>query len=360
MEDKKKSKKGLIIGIITAVVLAGGAVAAFFILNRGSSPESVALDAITKTIKDTAHKMEGKLEVTTPVASATGTSSAKVIFELNGENNGMNSSSSATITVKAGGTSDFVFRFNEVLEKDGTFYIKPSDLTAFVKSITSSYSQYLSVEPLATIVSEVEALATKISANWWRISVPEVLEALGADGTEVKKQFDCSIAATNELVSESGLETIANIYKDNQFLNVKKAETKPSAFTGDAYEATVDTSKLAKFWNEYVTSDKVKKLNDCAGDSYTLSAVTPDELSAVSGRSIFLDIDKDHNLKGVSFNDSKDGYNVDANFRIEKGSEDLAIAAPSGAKPITELTADIMNLVQSVASLFASTQTTVE
>ncbi|MBR3365633.1 hypothetical protein IKG48_00710 [Candidatus Saccharibacteria bacterium] len=355
MEDKKKSKKGLIIGIITAVVVAGGTVAAFFILNRSGSAESVALDAITKTIKETAHNMTGKLEVTTPIASADSTSSAKIILELSGKNNGMNSSSNATITVKTSAASDFVFRFDGVLQSDGTLYVKPSDMTAFVNSLISSYSQYLSTEPLATIASEVSALATKVSANWWRISVPEILKSFGADSEQITEQFNCSIAATNEMVSEAGLTTIANIYKDNQFLKVKKSDQKISSFTSDAYEATVDASKLAKFWNEYVTSDKVKKLNDCAGDGYTLSAVTPDEVSKVSDKPFFLDIDKDRNLKGLYFSDSKEGYNVEADFRIEQGSNDLAIAAPSGAKPITDLTADIVKLIQSVTSLFTWT-----
>ena len=355
MEGKKKSKKGLIIGIIAAVVIAGGAVAGFFILNRGASAESVALDPITKTVKETAHKMTGKLEITAPIASASGTSNALIILELEGENNGIDSSSNATITVKTGNTSDLVFRFDEVLQNDGTIYVKPSDMTAFVNSLISSYSQYLSTEPLATIAEEISALATKVSANWWRISIPEILEALGVKNEQVTKQYDCSIAAVNEMVSEAGLTTVANIYKDNQFLSVKKADQKISSFTGDAYEATVDTSKLAKFWNEYVTSDKVKKLNDCSGDKYTLSAVAPDELTAVTNSSFFLDIDKDRNLNGLYFSNSKEGYNVEADFRVEQGSNDLAIAAPSGAKPITDLTADIVELVQSITSLFVWT-----
>lgn len=359
MEDNKKSKKGLIISIIVALVVAGGAIAAVLILNRGNNPDSIALDAVTKTIKEPAHSISGKLELAATTVSATEENLAqtKIIFDLNGENNGMDSSSSATITVKTNGMSDFVFRFDEVLQSDGTIYVKPSDLTAFINSIASNYSQYLSSEPLAAIVTEVKSLATKISSNWWRISIPEVLKEFGVADAEFTEEYDCSVAAANELLSASGLESVANIYKNNQFLNVKKSDQKISSFTGDAYETTIDTSKLAKFWNEYATSDKVKKINECTKKGDTLNTVTPDELSAVSDSAFFLDIDKDHNLSGFYFNDSKGNYDVNADFRIEKGSEDLAIAAPSGAKPITDLTADITDLVQSIVSLFTTTKT---
>ena len=359
MEDNKKSKKGLIAGIIAALVVAGGAIAAVFILSRGNNPESVTLDAVTKAIKEPVHNISGKLELSTATASAIEESlsyKTKIIFDLSGVNNGMNSSSSATITVRTDGMSDFVFRFDEVLQSDGVIYVKPSDLTSFINSIISSYGQYLSSEPLASIVSAVKGLAAKISSNWWRISIPEVLEKLGAKDATFSEEYDCSVAAVNELLSASGLDSIANTYKNNQFLSTKKSDKSIASFTGDAYEATVDTSKLAKFWNEYVTSDGVKKLNECAKQGDTLNAVTPDELSVVSDSTFFLDIDKDRNLNGFYFNDSKESYDIDADFRIEKGSEDTAVDAPSDAKPITDLAEDIIKIVQSVAGLIAVAQ----
>ena len=358
-KESPKSKKGLIIGIISAVVIAGGAVAAFFILNKGSSPETIALDAITKTIKRPAHDINGKIEISSSAISAAGSATSngvKVVLELEGKNHNLNASSSAALTIKAAGASDFVFRFDEVLQSDGTIYIKPSDLTSFINSITSTYSQYLSAEPLASIVKDVKNLTTKISSNWWRISLPEVLEAFGMKNEKFTEEYNCYVAVANKLVGEPGLNTIADVYKEHQFLNVKKSDKGITSFTGDVYEATVNTDKLADFWNKYITSDQVKELSKCSSEEVATKTVSKDQLSSASG-TIFLDIDKDRNLNGIYLSESKDNYSVSADLRIKDGSEDLAIAAPSGAKPITDLANDIAKLIQSVTSLVAMMNT---
>lgn len=357
-KESPKSRKGLIIGIVSAVVIAGGAVATFFVLNNGGSPEAVALDAITKTIKEPAHKMSGKIELSSSTISDSATANnTKVILELEGENNNLNVTSSATLTVKTTGMSDFVFRFDEVFQNDGTIYIKPSDLTSFVNSIASTYGQYLSAEPLAGIVRDVKNLATKIGSNWWRISLPEVFEALGMENKTFTEEYNCFITTANVLAGESGLNTLADIYKEHQFLNVKKSDKGITSFTGDAYEATINTEKLADFWNKYIASDQVKELNKCTSGEATVETISKGQIPSVSS-AVFLDIDKDRNLNGIYLNEGKDNYRVSADLRIEKGSKDLTVEAPSGAKPITDLTNDVVKLAQSIAGLFAAMKTT--
>ncbi len=358
-EESPKSKKGLIIGIISAIVVAGGAVAAFLILNKSSSPENVALDAVTKTIKAPAHKINGKIELSTAVASViepNASNKAKITIEIDGENNNLDAASSATLTIKATGMSDFVFRFDSILQKDGVIYIKPSDLTAFINSIVSTYKDYLSVAPLSNIVSEVKSLAAKVSSNWWRISLPEVLEALGMKDKNFADEYECFVTTANTLAGESGRNALADTYKEHQFLNIKKSDKGITSFTGDVYEATVDTNKLVDFWNKYITSDQVKEMDKCSSEKVTTKTVTADKVPSISG-TIFLDIDKDHNLKGIYLSESKDNTTVDADLRIENGSEDFSTSAPAGAKPITDLTNDVVKIVQSVMSLFSMLQT---
>ena len=100
----------------------------------------------------------------------------------------------------------------------------------------------------------------------------------------------------------------------------------------------------------------MKKLNGCTKERDTLNSVTPNELSAVSGAKFFLDIDKNSNLNGIYFSDAKENYSASVNLRIEEGSENLTIAAPSGAKPVTDLATDIVKLTQSITSLSTSLQ----
>ena len=353
-----KSKKGLIIALVSLVIIAVGAVAAFLIINCQNKPESVVLDAVTKTIKQQSHKVAGTVEMTTNTASTmySGNSyKSSVRLELEAGNNGLNNAASAVLTVKGAGPSDYVFRFNEVLQDNGTLYIRVADFADFINSIAASFKAYLGTEPFASLVSQIKTLATKIEGSWWRVSVPEIFEAFGVKDDKISKQYDCVITAVNKLASESGLNTVADNYKNNQFLSAKKSDRKVDSFTGSAYEATIDTNKLAKFWNSYIATNEVKEISACVADR-SIEEISADSLSRISGETFLLDIDNDKNLKGIYLDGVKDSYTIKGDLRVEEGPKDQTFTAPADAKPITDLTSDVMKIVQSIAGLFTAFQ----
>ena len=352
--ETKKSKKGLIIGLAAgAIAVVAGAVALVFFVQAQNSPENVALDAITKTIKEPAHTITSTISMSVPTTNAYGdTIQNSIEIALESENNGINASSSATFRTKIAGMNDFTFTFNDVLQDDGVLYIRTQELSDFLSSLASNFSAYTNTEPVSTIVTKIKLLGKKIDANWWRISFPEVMKSLGAYTDELNSQYNCVVGATKELFSQSGLDTIANIYKDHQFLVVKKASSKPVSFTGDAYEATADVNKLSDFWNGFMDSSEMKKIRDCAPSSNTAAKIVSSQLNKAAAKPIYLDINNSRVIEGVYFDTTVNGYNVKLDLRLKAGAAE--IITPANSHPISELTAEITELVQSISGLFSA------
>ena len=352
--ETKKSKKGLIIGLAAGAIAAvAGAVALVFFVQAQNSPENVALDAITKTIKEPAHTITGTISMSVPTTNAYGdTIQNSIEIALESENNGINASSSATFRTKIAGMNDFTFTFNDVLQDDGVLYIRTQELSDFLSSLASNFSAYTNTEPISTIVTKIKLIGKKIDANWWRISFPEVMKSLGAYTDELNSQYNCVVGATKELFSQSGLDTIANIYKDHQFLVVKKASSKPASFTGDAYEATADANKLSDFWNGFMDSSEVKKIRDCAPSSNTAAKTVSSQLDKVAAKPIYLDINNSRVIEGVYFDTTVNGYNVKLDLRLKAGAAE--IITPANSHPISELAAEITEIVQSISGLFSA------
>lgn len=352
--ETKKSKKGLIAGIIALILIAAGAATALILLNCKKSPENMVLDAVTKTVKQKSHKVTGTVEMTTKTASVLSENGYKttVRLDLDAKNNGMSNATTATLTISGTGSSDFVFRFDEVLQDDGVLYLRSADLANFVNSLASTFGAYLSVEPLSGIVRDVKNLATKIGDSWWRISVPSILDLLGVEDQKVFDEYDCMVKSSKKLFEDAGLNAIADSYKKHQFLSVEKYDGL-DFFKNNVYRATIDSVRLSQFWNEYVTSGVISDMRNCGSNSGELKAfdpVTSEELSALNGEQVYLDIDNDSNIKGVYYNGSKDNYGVDAKLYLEETSD--KVEAPASSKPVTDLTKDILEIVKSVSSLF--------
>ena len=179
------------------------------------------------------------------------------------------------------------------------------------------------------------------------------------DDQDIISQYNCAIEASKNLFSDSNLNTLADTYKNNQFINAKNYDGKIESFTGTAYEASVDTAKLASFWNSYVTSESMTKISSCAPkDSQARSAfdeTSKEQLSGLEDKKVYLDIDSGHNLLGFYLSGAEETYTYIVDMRLKDNAE--AIVVPSDAHSITELKNDITKLVGSIINLFAA-QTT--
>ena len=364
--DTKKSKKGLITGIIIILLIIAGAISAVIFTSAKNTPENVVLDAVTNTIKDKNHRIYGKLETTvlTPMTLAEGNYKNTVVLEIDGYNEGLSNETTASFTIKNFGGKDYVFRFSEVLQDDGTIYIKSAELSDFINSLASLLSPYLTAEPYSSMVGLLKSLAGKISSTWWRISVPELVAAFGLEDNSIANQYDCLIGAAKKFFDSSSINSITDAYKDSQFLSVEKYDTDEiPSFTNDTYRASIDAVRLAKFWNNVVTIGPVNDMRSCeqGGNNQVSKAfnpVTSDQLESMNGQKIFLDIDKDRRISGIYFTGSTDGNNYTADIHIDKSGGEVSV--PENAKPITELKEDISLIIQFVVSIFSSLSSATE
>ena len=360
-EAPQKSKKGLVAAIICLLVLAAAGVAAVILLTNNNKPENVVLDAVTKTIKSPTHTVSGKIELTTKTESAltnSSVTSGRIIVELDGRNSGLNNTASATVTVKTAGTSDFVFRFSEVFQDGGVLYLKTSDLVAFADSAVDFFEGQLEASgmtsnPFANIMTHLKSVARKADNTWWRVSLSEIIKSLGVNDQNATKQYDCVIGAVKDLFSDSGLSNLADTYQKYPFITAASSDNKPASFSDNTYEASINTTELARFWNSFVTSDNATKISDCLPKDQSTTILDPvvsEDFAPLAGKTIYLDVDQGHNLSGVYASGSSESYGYLVDLRLD--SEADAIEAPSDARPVSELLNDVMPLIQSFYGLY--------
>lgn len=359
-EKKGKQSKKLIIGIIAAIILIiGGVVWAVVALAAQSTPESAVLEAVTKTIKEKGHRVDGTIVVSTPNVSTAVNSNntGRVIIDLDSSNNGMNNTGSLTITIEGAGTGNYVLTLDEVFQEDGTLYIKATKLEDFIKSFTSNFGPYLNVTAFSNLASNLRALSAKIDSDWWRISIPEIVNAIGVRDNNFLGKYYCAVEAAKHLFEQKGLDTLADAYKNNQFLIAAKSTYRPDSFTSNSYEATISADKMTKFWNSYVTSDVVSDIQLCNsgdGQKNAFSTAASNTFDFLANKKVYLDINGAHELSGIYINDVTENLSLVADLRI--GNQPAEITAPANSRPATELTGDIMIIAQQVAELFSGFQ----
>lgn len=343
--EPKKSHKGVIIGLILALLIAAVGIVAVILLSRSSNPEAVALDAITRTIKEENKTISGTVKIS---SSETGS----VTLALDGKSSGLNNEASATITVKMNNLGDFVFRFNEVFQDNGTLYLKTSELRDFFDSVKDKYKAYLTTDALTAVVDSIDNLVKSVDARWWRISVAEIMELSGLSSESLATEYNCVIKAAGDIFKSSGLNHLAEIYQNNQFLIVGASDVKPASFTGNSYSAAIDSVRLAKFWNTFVVSEDVAAIRACGENSDILETVMPDELVGTATFATYLDIDNNHNLNGFYLRAVSDS-NITTEVDLRLGKGDGRIETPETSKPITDLKDEVENVAKSIVNLFS-------
>ncbi|MBQ9029561.1 hypothetical protein IJ114_02205 [Candidatus Saccharibacteria bacterium] len=355
----KKSKK-LIVGIIAAAILImGGIVWAVIAIATQNTPESAVLEAVTKTIKEKGHRVNGTIVASTSNVStaANSNNAGRVIIDLDSSNNGMNNTGSLTITVEGAGTGNYVLTLDEVFQEDGTLYIKATKLEDFVKSLTSNFGPYLNVTAFSNLASNLKALSAKIDSGWWRISIPEIVDAIGVRDNNFLGKYYCAVEATKHLFEQKGLDTLADTYKNNQFLTAAKSTYRPDSFANTSYEATINADKMTAFWSSYANSDVVSDIRLCNlgdGQKNTFSTAASNAFDFLANKKVYLDINGTHELSGIYINDVTENLSFVADLRIS--NQPAEITAPANSRPATELTGDIMIIAQQVAELFSGFQ----
>ena len=352
----KKKKTGLIAGIAAGVIVAGAAGGFGIAYAISNSKDNIALSAISDFLSTKERAVNGYFDFTikedetkqTIVAEPDSVSHVRVDVKTD-QDKDKNSNTSVTFTVTYG-EKDYKITLNSVILKDYTLYISVENLKDTVKDALkaagdSDYADYAEIyeDLIETVVGEIEG-------TWWKIYVPDVVDAVDELSSSNKKlikgAYECAVDAADRAIAKQ--DKYADIYKKNAFISLDdyKGSEKPSA-KGTPYVVKLDATKLTNFVNT-VSKDAIdSEFDDCmkkVSSSYSGSSEVTElkesdvekaledfpEILVVINNSFF-----SHTVSGVYL--AKDDENYSGKLDLQFSKDVKAVSAPSDAKNITEL-----------------------
>lgn len=336
----KKANKKVIIGAAAAVVAVGGGVAVAYAVNN--TPENVAVSAITNLINKDAIALTGVIDID---ASASGIKELKIEISANSdkENQGdFKGSLKADL-----GFFNIDVSLGSVLVKDHTIYLKLDGLKDSInKALMMVPGAFTSDASTGAIISLVKSVAEKVDGEWWKISVPEIVDSLdvaNSQKTEIKDTYGCVMDSLDKVREKNG--EFAGAYKKNPFVKIEKYSGDKTFDTkGVAYKATFDEEKAKAFMED--AKDKAKEigLDKCVKNSEeTGITVSEGEVRTTLKKvpDIIMTIDGffSHELTGVYMDVDDDSFKGKIELKISNPEGE--IKAPEGAKSVKTLVDDL-------------------
>lgn len=339
----KKKRTGLIALIIALLILllGFGSFAAWYFLYY-NNPDKVAYDAIN-----------GFLQQKTVVTNGLVTSRGKfnggevmVMMNLSNRTNGADGESVVSIKINIldeNGDSvsehDYEVELGGIVMEDGVIYLRVNKLVDAIDLFLEDTGS--SVEMLDEDTLALYNLLEQVDGEWWRISVPEVIDGI-IDDSEVANSAKDAFSCLNKVMHDNVNSKIAAIYKDNRFVNI---EAKKDGATGGGYteyDVTLDYDKFADFINATTDSELASEAEAClrkvAGDStnFDKTYTDADAVRNAMGQTRFTMLVSNfgHNLKAINMS-VDDDLELDAGFTFEHPV--VTIDAPTNYRPISEL-----------------------
>lgn len=244
--EPKKIKKGLLIGLIIAgvlVVLTASAAAAYQFWYQ--NPQKVVSDAMLNALQAKNLSYSGELK--------TNNSSYAAAVKFDGANPDIATGRIAVnVTVNANGQA-FNASGEGMFDKNGNVYVKISNL----RQLVDAYLQQLGVQTKA-----FDAFVTKVDGQWVKLAANE----LKSYGIEPSRDQRCLTDAFNKFSNdEAAKKEVSDIYKKNQFVNLKNNLGSQSIGGTDSmgYTVTIEDARLRSFVDQLNDSQIVKNLRKC-------------------------------------------------------------------------------------------------
>lgn len=333
----KKKKTGLIIGIVIAVVLLIGGVAAALIIMNMNKGDAVA-KAIEKIVTGNAPEnvvIDGTLTLV-PNEDDSLLSNVQIDLDSQASTRSMMNSSIATVTTNFANGNSASFEFDEVYAANGDLYFKLSGLTNAMEDYTAAMQSAMLESGTAgsevvdcesedgcvatTEVVEPTSLPVEVEADTSlgvMESLTEILSIIeNVDGEWLRISTD-DLSGVSELApQESGTSclvdfvgnvknynnSIAEIYGKNPFITSTTEGVTLASKSGEpVYKVTIDSEKFGAFINEFQNSELVSNLFSCMG--YENSEVNVDNVvkDIDSLPTFYVEVDKDYNFTRLYF-----------------------------------------------------------
>ena len=357
----KKTKTGLIVGIIIgAVVLILGGLAIWFFAFY-NNPDKVAFDAVEKLITADNVTMNGGVVV---LPTDDNPEFESIILNIESSSKSLPNSTTATLLVTPSDDGEnaeaIQIQLDTVYLADGIAYIKVSGLTDAAKAAG------LDQEDSTAFSSALFDIVEVVDDEWWQISVPNLLDEMELSAEEADGMSAIYTCAVDAMNSDASGE-IASLYKANKFINVEPAKN-PVDSAGNAmtpasgysyYQVSLGSEQLANFINALPNTAVAFNFYDCynaAVEQYNIyepisaedfSEVSADDFSLPDDLSIYLEISRfGHSLRSVITEQAGEDETVSGSivFQYEAGTTN----EPEDYRPITDLFDEITELLSQI------------
>ncbi|MBR3377878.1 hypothetical protein IKG50_00920 [Candidatus Saccharibacteria bacterium] len=328
---KKKSKKGLIAFlIIFAVLLIGGGVGFAVWAMIHEAPDAALRDALANFWAADDVQFGGNINST--VAGTDMTYSVEAI------KSGKNISGSGTIKAEYNG-QDIELGFSAAYIDGGNVYLKLDGLKKLAEEVdfaglieNFATSQEGDMDFSSLISSIVGSLAEKVDGNWYKITASDV--------KEYNSGASCILENLGDIFSQDSKDKIADIYKDNAFLEIDDKASVSDKDGAKVYTLKVNKDKSKEFSKKIGEADAFEKLTKCSESSSSSSEKESEEKEELPDAKIKVSITPwTHKLVGVQFIQDIDGNETNADLKVTYDKK--SVEEPSDAKKIDTLKDDI-------------------
>lgn len=368
-KNKNHTKAVLIAGGVIAVLGLGGLGTAYVIAN---TPENIALSAVASVFAAKQKHFSSTFSLNLKDSKVVGVKSAQLTLDAD-INTDKEVSTTAELAVNFYDTK-IKLSLDTVILKDYTVYIKISQLKAAAKAVLEQYNQsvksgdfsidysdsddYTSTPPYEDIINQ---LVGKIDGEWWRISIPELIdvdEKLSAkEKVEAKKTYGCIV---NFLSDAKTKVDYSELYQKHAFISLQPYEGDQKFDSeGKAYIIQFSSNKIADFGNALASSFKGLGVKECLPENVLnggsdddvdgddkLSANDVDEMIRqwptiiVTVKNNFFS----HEVTGLYSNLKTDSDFYTGTVELNFSNQVKEVKAPANAQPITKFSEEINRL----------------
>lgn len=347
----KKKSKGLLIGIIcAAVLLVGGAIAAFIIIK--TQPSNIIASSINNLINAKHVSVEGNINIATD--KTWGDNYINIDLAMLGSESNYSTTAQAKISLPMLGLySPVTIETNEVLISDGKIYAKVKGVKEALtrQNIVAVGGSYIN----DNTINLIQGIGEILEDRWIMISLEEILNSELYNIDEDKKQeilstYNCVKDKINNISNYSN--EISDIYKNNSFTNM---EQQPDSF----YSISFDPEKLANFGNSIPKTKLFQDLANCASEDTEVvdsTNFTPESakifIEKMPNISAKFDGFMDYHLSELRINSDANYFTVSTDLKFNYDGTD-SVSIPSEFTSITDVINEIM-VLSSQATTYTS------
>ena len=363
-DKPKKSKTGLIIGIICALIILGGAGVFIALYAINNQPENIIASSIDKFVNAKNISTTGTISLDFD-EDTTGIDEAALTLGAATSSSDETGNLSLAVTL-ADGTEIENLSVGETLMNDGTLYLKFDGLEELYDKYLSQYllgytavdiedyntDTTVDVEEYATTVSTYYAdIISQIDGEWFEISIDDVLDSdylssiMDSDSKkQIKNDYSCIMDTINN--GQKYSKELSDLYNKHKFIIMTSGEN-------SYYNISFATTPLTDFLNGIYSTSLATDFFGCMNVDASNVTVDSEDIEDFVGQLPNISAKFDgffgHELSALKITDENEAYTLNADLKFTYPNS-LNISAPENATPIMERVEDIITNLSEIDS----------